>query len=953
MKQYGLNSRARWLLAGAAMIWLALILAVLPGGVKAADTPIPAVSLTVPPESFIGETLSFTASFSNTSGTDPGYGPYIDLIFPVNGADGAPNPDGINFSSATYLGQPITAIQLPFPAAPGCVSHPYALDSTGTPVQVCGNPGDKLVVLQLPFGSFTPGQPPAAVTVNATVSNLADLGTPLTIQARGGFQFGADPLNNPTTDPTIIGTFVTANVTPTVLKMTKTYIGPENETATGPNYPRQYRITVDLADGQTITDLDLTDILPNNLQFVQVDSTTIRSVAIATTAIATPSTTMPGGTLTRRFASVTGTTAGNDATLTFTFYVPLNASDGNPVIDAATGDDATSIDDAKTQGSWTPIDTRDAAQTVSSDATTNDHTLTDKSIAIQKNVGVYTDTLVAGPTPGDTLQYTLTFQISDFFAFQGIVITDTISDGQHLDASFTPTLSVNGNTFTLVAAPMAAANYSVICNYSPTGGLECGSDDPATNDGTTTLYFRVSDELVTRGQSGKLIGGCVPVAGTEGPAPNCDTTSGGYNNGATTGTIKFRTTILDKYTDIYPSGDASLNQGDAVNNDVTIDGQLLSVANTDNLTGASEADGSSAGVSLAGGALSKTIYALNGVVCSPQPCTNMQAAPGYTLTYRVQYQLLIGDFEDLRFTDYLPLPVFKAVDPNATGATAHTWTYDIAGNATPTSGSWQRGPADTQFTRSSIVPTVTTDATSNYVKWTYGTYDDPTNVSATIDILFTVTVSADPFADGLFLTNQARAEDQNTNSQTSAHDEIVQFQLTEPVLNIKKGVVATDNPAGIFSPTTVGPVTFTAPGSVCPRWTGTVNSTNLAATPINSNLSGIDAGDRVTFAIVVENTGSGLNGVFDVQVKESLPAGFAAPGGGLNLCAADGTGATINTTNVGGGSGLLDQGIELVDPGPTANPPGALDPYSATSGRNIAVITFDLIATSSVTPGKR
>ena len=147
-------------------------------------------------------------------------------------------------------------------------------------------------------------------------------------------------------------------------------------------------------------------------------------------------------------------------------------------------------------------------------------------------------------------------------------------------------------------------------------------------------------------------------------------------------------------------------------------------------------------------------------------------------------------------------------------------------------------------------------------------------------------------------------------------------------------------------------MTFTAPGGAClPRvLPARLALTGLAATPINSNLSGIDAGDRVTFAIVVENTGSGLTGAFDVRVKESLPAGFAVPGGGLNLCATDGTGAAISTTNVGGGTGLLDQGVELVDPGPTANPTGALDPYNATSGRNIAVITFDLIATTAVTP---
>ena len=79
------------------------------------------------------------------------------------------------------------------------------MDSLGDPVEVCGTEGDKLVVLQLPFGSFTGDQPAAAVTVGTSVSNFADLNAPLTIEANAGFQFGSDPLDNPTTDPSIIG----------------------------------------------------------------------------------------------------------------------------------------------------------------------------------------------------------------------------------------------------------------------------------------------------------------------------------------------------------------------------------------------------------------------------------------------------------------------------------------------------------------------------------------------------------------------------------------------------------------------------------------------------------------------------------------------------------------------------------------------------------------------------
>ena len=126
---------------------------------------------------------------------------------------------------------------------------------------------------------------------------------------------------------------------------------------------------------------------------------------------------------------------------------------------------------------------------LSIDAAGPEHTLNDRSIAIQKSVANRTD---ATNTPGDVLEYTLAFQVSDFFAFNGVTLTDIFSDGQRFDATFTPTLSIAGNTFSLPAAGMAPANFTVVPNYTPAS--------PAPNDGTTTITFRVSDEIVSRGQ---------------------------------------------------------------------------------------------------------------------------------------------------------------------------------------------------------------------------------------------------------------------------------------------------------------------------------------------------------------------------------------------------------------------------------------------------------------------
>jgi hypothetical protein len=424
-----------------------------------ANTP-PAVSLSVPAEVFIGDTVNFTVTFDNTN-TVPGYGPLIDLIIPTNGPDGSPNPDGLTFVDATYLGVALEKTVITVPGS-GCVTHPYMRDNTGAYVQVCSlTPGDTFVALRLPFGSFTPEQPPLVVNVTTSMSNLADLGTPLTIQARGGYEFGFTPLDDWCCgdDPSLsLSGWTSGSVTPILFTLSKAYSGPEDETATGPNFPRQYTVTAEIAPGQSMTAFNLTDVLPNNMQFVSLVSTNPGGASCTL-----PSTSTPGGTLSCNFSgSVSGT-----VTMTFEYYIPLRDSASASVIDPASGDDVTSCNNASSSGTWTPLDARDTGGTFSRDPAGCEHTLTDKSIAIQKSVSV-----VGGGNvfPGQTLEYTLNFQISDFFAFQDIVVTDIFSDGQHLDPSFPPTLQINGNSYTLGSAGLAVANYDVTCNYTAVTG---------------------------------------------------------------------------------------------------------------------------------------------------------------------------------------------------------------------------------------------------------------------------------------------------------------------------------------------------------------------------------------------------------------------------------------------------------------------------------------------------
>ncbi|MCW1970687.1 MAG: isopeptide-forming domain-containing fimbrial protein, partial [Anaerolineae bacterium] len=578
--------------------------------------PVPIVTIGGPSEGFIGTAQTFTLTFDNTGSIAPtiGYGPYIDLYLPYdsNGEAG----EGLSFNAATYLGNSVSAT--PFTCTGANVVHPLTGLSVACPV------GQQLVVLELPFGSFTPAQPAAEIEVSTNTSNLIDAGVVHTITARAGFQFGSDALDNKATDPVISSTLSSPfSYTPTVFRLTKTYIGPESETATGPNFPRQYRLDVDLAAGQTITNLLITDNLPSNVQFIGIDSMTP-----GCSATNTPS--GIGGVLQITCAAVTGSASTADASVVFSFFVPRDDAASAPVLNANTGSPTTSVNDSLAGATWTPSDPDDPVANVSSNDANSDHTLTDRLIAIQKAARLITNTGATGYTPGDTVAYSLTFQVSDFFAFNNIVITDSLGDG----LVFVPNsaqLQIDGNDYSLPLATMNAANVATTVNAN----------------GTSTLVFNVSNEQITRGQTGQLLGGCVDPVGS--PTPDCAS----YNNGGTQGVVTFRATISNTFRNRTPS---LVELGDTLTNTVTIRGAVLNTG-TFAPTGSTASDTSSANITIVKPNLQKSVYAINGSTSLPSP---LVMRPGDRVTYRITYQLPSTDFSNLILTDYLPLPAFNA-----------------------------------------------------------------------------------------------------------------------------------------------------------------------------------------------------------------------------------------------------------------------------------------------------
>ena len=152
---------------------LAIILFSLSGmSVMAAgeETPVPLVGLSGSNSALIGESTTFYATFDNTSSdlNAVGYGPFIDIVLPTNGADGVAGTDiadGLSFVSATYETTTLDPIVIVFDEL-GQAEHPL------TGEIISGTSGDELVVFELPFGSFVPDQPSVRIAIRALLSEF-------------------------------------------------------------------------------------------------------------------------------------------------------------------------------------------------------------------------------------------------------------------------------------------------------------------------------------------------------------------------------------------------------------------------------------------------------------------------------------------------------------------------------------------------------------------------------------------------------------------------------------------------------------------------------------------------------------------------------------------------------------------------------------------------------------
>ena len=712
---------------------------------------------------FIGENFTLPNPSANPPATDSvcfdntgdttGFQPAFELITPA----------GVTFNSATYLGSAISVSAAQSCSnASGCT---FKNPDTNTDVTLAN--GETLRVLRFPLGSFTAAQPAQCLNLSFALGNspTVQLNVAQTLKVTPFFDLGGDALDNPSTDPPIFGAARTITVNPTVIKHTKNIIAPEDETATGPDYPRTVELTVDVAAGETVNPVTITDVLPAQFQFLAVTN------PAGCTATSTPLTTAPGGTLTLDCGSITGA-AGVDKTITFTFYIPQVDAVGAQILDPLTPNPQPITNTSSAGGTY---------QSASLTPVIDSDTITAKAVALQKNGVIVTPTGPAGLSPDDTVEYTLNGQVSDYFTVEGLTVTDTLGDGQTFcendpptsnpTCDFTPTVELRSNGTTVAAAAFDPTEFTVGAKVA----------------GETTVTFDLSEAIIRliASSNGQLVG----AIGND-----------------TSFVIKLRSTIDNAYTGPVATGSTqTLSAGDIVTNRSQV---------TFNVPGRTPVtEDTSSDLTVTTPTLAKAKYAHNGSTSLPNP---FLVAAGDTVTYRLTTTLPVSSVENFSLTDYLPIPLYSVSSMTGAGA---------CGTAPPATNSWCYTSTDTV---SSTPPTVTTNPGLNQIIWNYGNREVPAQ-GGTIDILYTMQVTAAPMADRLNLANlviQSYRDSVSGTDQPAATT--TQVITKQPQLEIKKEITAVSH--------------------------GSVSATPPAG--FDAQATGLDAGDTVTYRVRVTNTGS-------------------------------------------------------------------------------------------------
>ena len=938
------------------------------------DAPVPTVTLSgLPSQVLLGDTFTATVTFDNTAADGVGYGPYVDLFVPFNSLD------KVTLTSATLLGRQVGVSSLTLSTTVsghlGVLGalHPLLLDASGTPEFVTApttaQAGDSLYVLELPFGSFTADQTAASVTLNFAIDKTSVVtnqhaGQLVNIGAIGGFAYGADALNNPSVDPGLRGTSGTSPTDSTaanglssesasvvlVQATARVVTAPgEGETATGPDFVAHYQVTIKPApatSGNAITGTVGLVTLPDTVQY-SGGPITITGAPGATANFVAGSTAQGGSV----DVSIPSIEAPGTIVLDVPIFVPKQSGSGSSVLDPATGAPTTITFTAASfdNGTWNPWSgSADAGTpyTVNGTVATT-ASFTARSLAVQVSAFDTTSGSASNFRPGDSVQYTLKFESSDYFNFNGLTMQALLDDGFTLDPSVAPILTLTPAG----GGPATSINLGAIVPTSTT----LNGQVVATSGSNADWTFQ-------RDNAGT---GTTTVDLTPAAAIAAATGSSQIGFGVT-GTLSFSAKVLDKYTnshvDPFTGTGGSITERDTVSSTVSATATVVTALGLPTTLPPSHvSDDSSSTLVIPQGTSQIFVVAVNGTLVngvSPGATVNVQ--PGDTVTYGIRYSLVTGDYRSLVEQAFMPLPIVSVTDPLANGGSVSAFTEDTTisvANPVPAAGKYALySPSPGMSIGSANV-----DGTSNSITFDFGHRDDTTNATPqAATVLFTFVVTTAPFADGLSLTAQGASTLTNASGSGAPIGDISGVTLNEPNLteNAKTGIASLVNDS--LAPKTGG---FTVEGSGASADPSTLyTSAGTAGKPFvtgsngpetvgalqDLNVTGADGSDTVRVIITIGNTGASSGGAFDVTVSSALPTGYTiADVSNIKATRSGGLAGTL-VPNAAYGTGTMADlftttGVMLEDPASTVyTPRPTLFGVSDIAQRNVLTISYDL-----------
>ena len=684
------------------------------------------MSFNNPADVFINESFNFQMVFKNL-GDATGFQPYIQLIA----------PDELTHFTVSYSNKKIVPIKVGVfnESTYDNTTGLYTLRDPFTKKEVHGPANSTFYILQYPLGSFTVDAPDAVLNITSGIGVL-EIGKLLNFTVTPVFRYGNSPIDDPVNYPPIYGETVTGWVNPVVVKIDKSSSLNEHETATGSNFPFSYFVNINIANGAKIENITITDVIPSDVMYlgspVLYDSKG-RVIDSSLYTIEEPAGNKTGGKLILKLKEAVGDLSTTSITLKYKAYAPE--------FDNSTGDNITIIN-SETGGGVAAASTVDMNYTYVNDTynASNSYSIYLKSLATQKYSEILTGSGQLHPVvPHNLIVYKIDFEISDYFAFDDLVVYDKfdthkVGSAQKFLSEYEPVLSIYGKTYEL-----NESYYSVV----------------SLGDIDESVTFYISKFLKDNNISTSLKGGYY--------------TNRSVNQGAMVGSLNFVAKVI-----IHYSNGSSVVSNDLVINHVKTSATVLNTFNT-------VSDNSYTQLRVPSVTLKKDIIAVNGEIINDTDFYKVY--PGQNITFVLDIHFPTGSVNDFIVTDFLPIPLFNLKGFNLVNSTT---------GVIPKGGYWayanDSGFLHDENTGKIIVPKIGIDTFNNALSFNFGNTLDNLAHPVDVRLWFTFQVSSEPMADQLNLANLAEMKFKDSIDVVYASSNIVLMLTNEPELKITKYV---------------------------------------------------------------------------------------------------------------------------------------------------------------------